>query len=349
MFMQRHKMWGSLVCYLVSGSGGCRLDRAGAMQDAASELRRIPLPRTPLNRGQEQRACRRRVYIGHMCGRNIVANSYYLPRRYYTVATTATNIDKTARTAYEMAEAQRDSFEAVAENFAAAHRRSIGLAEGGLEFMRLQEDNARAAQEFFANGVRLLQLQQKNAEFVQGWMGEALEVVREQAEHNARTAEAFARTAIRQQESMRALTQGWVGAYRDFFSPFAYVQQGMRTAQRATQQGLEATEQVARQGLRATEEATRQGLRVAEEATEGTEDVLRQTEKATREAELRTAVFSALKIANYDELSVAEVSRRIEGLPTEQLKKVREFERNHKNRETLVEQIDRKIRADENS
>jgi hypothetical protein len=47
--------------------------------------------------------------------------------------------------------------------------------------------------------------------------------------------------------------------------------------------------------------------------------------------------------------SVAEVSRRIEGLPTEQLEKVREFERNNKNRETLIEQIDRKIRANNNS
>jgi hypothetical protein len=236
------------------------------------------------------------------------------------VATTATNIDKTARTAHEMAEAQRDSFEAVAENFAAAQRRTIGIAEGGLEFVRLQEDNARAAQELFASGVRLLQHQQKNAE-------------------------AFARTVSSQQESMRALTQGWVGAYRDFFSPFAYFQQGMRTFQRAAQQGLEATEQVARQGLRASEQATRQGLRVAEEATEQTEDVLRQTEQVTHEAELRTAVFSALKTTDYEGLSVAEVSRRIEGLPTEQLEKVREFEKNNKNRETLIEQIDRKIRA----
>jgi hypothetical protein len=261
------------------------------------------------------------------------------------VATIARNIDKTARTAREMAEAQRDSFEAVAENFAAAQRRGVGLAEGGLEFMRLQEQNARAAQEFFANGVRLLQLQQRNAEFVQGWMGDAVEVVREQTEHNARTAEAIARTASSQQESFRTLTQGWVGAYRDFFSPFAYFQEGMRTSQRAAQQGLEVTEQVARQGLRASEQATRQGLRVAEEATERTEDVLKQTEKFTREVELRTAVLGALKTANYDELTVEEVSKRIEGLPTEQLKKVREFEKNRKNRETLIEQIDRKIRA----
>jgi hypothetical protein len=222
---------------------------------------------------------------------------------------------------------------------------TTGIAEGGLEFMRLQEDNARAAQEFFANGVRLLKLQQRNAEFVQGWMGEAVEVVREQIEHNVHTAEAFARGIGRQQENIRALSRGWVGAYREFFSPFSYVQEGMRAFQRATQQELETTEQVARQGLKASEQATRQGLRVAEEATERTEDVLRQTEKVTREAELQTAVLGALGTANYDELTVDEVSKRIEGLPTEQLKKVREFEKNHKNRETLLEQIDRKIRA----
>src|SRR3712207_305099 len=169
--------------------------------------------------------------------------------------------------------------------------------------------------------------------------------MREQAEHNARTAEAFARTVSRQQEGFRALAQGWAGAYRDFFSPFAYVQEGMKTFQRATQQGLEVTEQVARQGLRVAEEATKQGLRVAEDSAEQTDKVLRQTEQATREAELRTAVFSALGTTDYDALTVEEVSKRIEGLPTEQLRKVREFEKNHKNRETLIAQIDRKIRA----
>jgi hypothetical protein len=261
------------------------------------------------------------------------------------VETTAKNVDKTARTAYEMAEAQRDSFEALAENFAAAQRRGMGLAEGGLEFVGLQEENARAAQEFFASGVRFLQLQGRNAEFVQGWMGEAVEVLREQGEHNARTAEAFARTASSQQESLRALSQGWIGAYGDFFSPFALLQEGMRTFQRATRQGLEATEQVARQGLKATEQVTRQSLRVAEDATGQTEEVLRQTEKATREAELRTAVLASLGTADYDALTVDEISRRIEGLPTEQLEKVREFEKNNKNRETLVARVDRKIRA----
>jgi hypothetical protein len=249
------------------------------------------------------------------------------------VATTTT-IDKTTRTVRHMAEAQRDAYEALTENLAAAQRRSIGLANDGLEFMRLQEDSARAAQEWFANGVRLLQLQQRNAEFVQGWTSDAVEALSEQSEHNVRTAEAFAQVISKQQEGLWALTQGWTQAYRDFFSPFAYAREGLRSVQRATQQGLEATEQVAQQGVR-----------VVEEATEQTAEVLRQTEKVTRQAELEVAVFSALKTATYDELTVDEISKRLEGLSAYELKKVREYEKQNKDRETLIEQIDRKIRA----
>ena len=251
---------------------------------------------------------------------------------------TTTNTEKMGRTARQMAEVQRDSYEAFSENLAAAQRRSSELANGGLEFIRLQEDNTRAAQEWFVGGVRLLERQRRNAEFVEGWTGEALEAVREQSEHNVRTAEAFARGVSRQQqEGLRALSQGWVGAYREFFSPLFYVQEGVRTFQRATQQGLKATERV-----------SRQGLRVAEEATEQTDQALRQSEEATRQTLLRTAVFGALKTPHYDGLSVDEISERLEGLSTEQLEQVREYEKHNKNRETLIEQIERKKRAKKN-
>jgi hypothetical protein len=250
---------------------------------------------------------------------------------------TTREIEKTTRTVRQMAEVQRDSYEAIAENLAAVQRRTIGLAEGGFRFMRLQEENARTAQEYFANGVRLLQ--QRNAEFVQGWTVKAVEALHEQTEHNARTAEAFAWTFAwsisKQQEGSRALARTWADAYRDFFSPFAYLQEGVRTTRRAAQQGLEATEQVARQGLK-----------VAEEATEQTGMVLRQTKKAAREAEREATVFAALQTADYEELTVDEISRRLAGLSVHQLEQLREYEKRNKNRETLIERIDRKIRAD---
>ena len=260
------------------------------------------------------------------------------------VASTTT-IDKSTPTLRHMADAQRDAYEAFTENFAAAQRRGIGLANEGLEFMRLQEDTAKAAQELFANGVRLLQLQQRNAEFLQGWTSAAVEALGEQTDHNVRTAEAFAQVISKQQEGLWALTQGWSGAYREFFSPFAYAREGLRSVQRATQQGLEATQQVARQGLQATEQVAQQGLRVAEEATEQTAEVLRQTQEATRQAELEVAVLGALKTANYEELTVEDISKRLEGLSADELKKVREYEKQNKDRETLIEQIERKIRA----
>ncbi len=245
-----------------------------------------------------------------------------------------TDIDKPARTTRQMIEVHRDSYEALAENFAAAQRRTIGLAEGGLEFMRLQEESARAAQEWFAGGVKLLKLQQRNAEFVQGWTGEAVEAMRQQSEHNVQTAEAFVRSASKQQEALGELTLAWAGTYRDFFSPFAHLRQGVRTFQRAAKQGLAATEQVARQGLR-----------VAEEATEQTDEVLRQAEKVSSEAELRTVVLGALKSANYEELTVDEISERLDDLSVNELSKVREYEKQNKDRETLIDRIERKIRA----
>jgi hypothetical protein len=284
----------------------------------------------------------RKVQSGYMCDMNIVAMTYYHGGM---LVDTTTTIDNTTRTVRLMAEAQRDAYEALTENLAAAQRRSIGLANDGLEFMRLQEESARAAQEWFANGVRLLQLQQRNAEFVQGWTSDAVEALGEQTDHNVRTAEAFAQVVSKQQEGLRALTQGWTGAYREFFSPIAYAREGLRSVQRATQQGLEATQQVARQGLQATEEVAQQGLRVAEEVTEQSAEVLRQTEKATRQAELEVAVFGALKTTNYEEMTVDEISKRLEGLSADELKKVREYEKQNKDRETLIEQIERKIRA----
>src|SRR4029434_2700018 len=106
-----------------------------------------------------------------MCDKNIAVMIYY---QGVMLVQTARSIENTTRTARQMAEVQRDSYEALAQNLAAAQRRSMGLAEEGLKFMRLQEESARAAQEFFAGGVKLLHLQQRNAEFVQGWTGDAV-------------------------------------------------------------------------------------------------------------------------------------------------------------------------------
>jgi hypothetical protein len=57
---------------------------------------------------------------------------------------------------------------------------------------------------------------------------------------------------------------------------------------------------------------------------------------------LRDAQFP---IEGYDELTVEEVSARLGSLSSEDLREVRDYEERNKNRETVLEQLDRRIRA----
>src|SRR3712207_8518082 len=89
------------------------------------------------------------------------------------------DVERMTRTAQDIADAQRDSYEALADNFAAFQRRGVRLAQGGLEVLRLPESNARAAQEGWAKGVRVLDLQQRNARVAQNWRSGRGGVLRE--------------------------------------------------------------------------------------------------------------------------------------------------------------------------
>jgi predicted solute-binding protein len=57
---------------------------------------------------------------------------------------------------------------------------------------------------------------------------------------------------------------------------------------------------------------------------------------------LRDARFP---IEGYDELSVEEVTSRLGSLTAEELREVRDYEERNKNRDTILEQLDRRIRG----
>jgi hypothetical protein len=57
---------------------------------------------------------------------------------------------------------------------------------------------------------------------------------------------------------------------------------------------------------------------------------------------LRSAQFP---IEGYDELNVEEVSARLSALSAEDLREVRDYEERTKNRDTILEQLDRRIRS----
>jgi bZIP Maf transcription factor len=72
--------------------------------------------------------------------------------------------------------------------------------------------------------------------------------------------------------------------------------------------------------------------------------------QATRQAQrgfndVTASVNGGFPISGYDELSVEEITERLEGLSEAQIKQVRDHERRTKNRKSLMEQFDRKLKA----
>ena len=68
-------------------------------------------------------------------------------------------------------------------------------------------------------------------------------------------------------------------------------------------------------------------------------------EQTARVVEVTAPSNGTFPIAGYDEKNVGEISQRLNTLTVEQLRRVKDYERRNKNRETLVREIDRNIAA----
>jgi hypothetical protein len=66
---------------------------------------------------------------------------------------------------------------------------------------------------------------------------------------------------------------------------------------------------------------------------------------ATTGAMRSAAGTSTFPISGYDEMNEEEISNHFDDLSVEELRQVRDYEERNKKRETLLEQMDRKIRA----
>ena len=72
--------------------------------------------------------------------------------------------------------------------------------------------------------------------------------------------------------------------------------------------------------------------------------------RATREAQksansITVSVHGGFPIADYEELSVEEISGRLDALSEAQIKWVRDHEQGTKNRKSLAEQFERKLKV----
>jgi hypothetical protein len=152
--------------------------------------------------------------------------------------------------------------------------------------------------------------------------------LREQTEASRANAQRLSEQAARQQEAGQALARESVEAYAEFLDD----------AFSRYRAGTEQAAQSAREGARTLSETTAGLVGTATGAVGATAG-------AAAGAMRSTAETAAFPIAGYDEMNVDEVSKRLDDLSVEELRLVRDHEERNKRRETLLEQLDRKIRA----
>jgi len=150
------------------------------------------------------------------------------------------------------------------------------------------------------------------------------ENLREQTEASRSAAQQLSEQAARQQEAGQALARESVEAYAEFLDDaFSRYRSGTERAAQNVQEGTMAAGR------------TVGGVVGAATGAVG----------ATVEGAERAAEAVAFPIEGYDEMNVEEISKRLNDLSVEELQLVRDYEELNKRRETLLEQMDRKIRA----
>jgi hypothetical protein len=161
----------------------------------------------------------------------------------------------------------------------------------------------------------LTESQEINTEFARRVTETWIEAFRKQTELNQRMVQRLYGEAEGQSGAFQGLMQDWMRMYSvPFFNPFGtenpfadYFRQGVKTATRNAEHMTNMAQRATAAGIASTN--------------------------------------GGFPIAGYDDKNVAEISSMLDGLSEEQLRTVREYERRHKNRDSLIEQIDRKIKA----
>jgi hypothetical protein len=97
----------------------------------------------------------------------------------------------------------------------------------------------------------------------------------------------------------------------------------------------------AEQTQKATETAAKSAQKGSEPAAEETQ---KSTEIAAKDVQNNTET-ATFPIEGYDEMNLDEVSERLDGLSVDELKRVRKYEKDNKNRRTLRKEMKRKIKT----
>ena len=231
--------------------------------------------------------------------------------------------------------------------------------------VRSSQESANAAWDYLARAQDL------NTRLTQRAFETWLDALRRQAELSQDAAQEYFERAEEQADALQKLYGQWVGMFFGFpFSGFPHSggtaddpspvqRQGMRLVEAATTNASTATQNVLKgvetaegggdnpienyDELTVDEVVQRLGSLSAEELAQvhSYEKGNKNRETLIREIERKMS----FPVEGYDELNVGEISEQLDGLSVDELRTIRDYEKRNKDRETLLQEIERNIEA----
>ena len=150
----------------------------------------------------------------------------------------------------------------------------------------------------------------------------------------------------RQQQTSQQMTQEMMETYMQLLNtPGSYLsgqaEQQQQTLQQTAQQWMEQAKQQ-RQTFQEQAQQQQQAFQQMTQEVMNTYAQLFNIPLSYARKGLRDAGFP---IENYDDLNADDITRRTSDLSAEELRVVRDYEERNKNRETVLEKLDRRIRS----
>jgi hypothetical protein len=150
----------------------------------------------------------------------------------------------------------------------------------------------------------------------------------------------------RQQQNSQQMIQELMNTYMQLLNtPGSYLsgqaEQQQQTLQQTAQQWMEQAQQQ-QQTFQQQAKEQQQSFQQMTQEVMSTYSQLWNIPLSYAKERIKDAQFP---IGGYDELTVEEISGRIAGLSADDLRVVRDHEERNKNRETVLEQLDRRIRS----
>src|ERR687883_53178 len=150
----------------------------------------------------------------------------------------------------------------------------------------------------------------------------------------------------KQQQNSQRMIQELMNTYMQLLNtPGSYLsgqaEQQQQTLQQTAQQWMEQAQQQQQSFQQQAQQQQQSFQQMTQDVVSTYSELLNIPISYAKEG-LRDARFP---IEGYDELTVEEVTSRLGSLTAEDLREVRDYEERNKNRETVLEQLDRRIRS----